>query len=243
MRKSKEPGDQVGAGPPTRTRRFFAAGALLLIAAATVAVLGGHWLQAAIAWTAARRTSAWAPFVVLYALAAVVLLPEFLLTIAAGAIFGLAWGLLLVSIGSMIGAAAAFLLGRTLAREWVRRKIEQWPKFRALDQAIQRQGFWIVFLTRLTPLIPYGLLNYVYGITGVSFIQYLPASWIGMLPGTLLYVYAGTAAANLGQVLGGRVSAGPKGTTLLWVGLGATIAVVAILTYLARRELERELRS
>lgn len=239
MQMRREPDDQVR--PPTRTRTLLAAGILLLIASATVTALTGHWLQAAIAWTAARRASAWIPFVLLYVLAAVILLPEFLLTIAAGAIFGLVRGVLLVSIGSIVGATAAFFLGRTVARESVRRKVEQWPKFRALDRAIQREGFWIVFLTRLTPLIPYGLLNYAYGITGVRLIQYLPASWIGMLPGTLLYVYAGAAAANLGQVLGGHVSAGPKGKILLWVGLGATIIVVGIVTQLARRELTREL--
>ncbi len=243
MLKLRNAGGKLVAHRLTKARALMATGALLLIAAATVTVLARHELQEAIAWTAARRSSAGAPFVALYALAAVILLPEVLLTIAGGAIFGLARGLLLVSIGSVIGAAAAFLLGRTLARDWVRQKIEPWPRFRALDRAIQRHGFWVVLLTRLTPLIPYGLLNYAYGITGVRLLQYLPASWIGMLPGTLLYVYAGAATANLSQTLGGQVPAGPKDRILLWVGLGATVAVVAMLTHLARRELERELNS
>lgn len=232
------------AGPQVKARAFVAAGLLLLIGAIALTLLAGHWLQAVIAWIAARRASAALPFILLYALAALVLMPEFLLTIAAGAIFGLTRGLVLVSIGSTLGAIAAFLLGRTLVREWTRRRIEQWPKFHALDRAIRRHGFWVVFLTRLSPLIPYGLLNYAYGITAVRVRDYLPASWIGMLPATLLYVYAGSAAVNLGEAITGRAPvARSGGDALLWVGLAATIAVISLLTHLARRELARELRS
>ncbi len=226
-----------------RTRAFLAAGAVLLIAAAAVTVLAGHGLETALAWVAARRESASIPFVLFYAFAAVVLLPEFLLTMAAGAIFGLARGLLLVSIGSTLGATAAFLLGRSLARGWILRRIERWPKFHALDRAIGRHGFWVVFLTRLSPVIPYGLLNYTYGITAVRIRDYLLASWLGMLPGALLYVYAGSAAASLTQVINGRAPVGRQSNILLWVGLAATITVIGLLTHLARRELARELRS
>ena len=100
-----------------------------------------------------------------------------------------------------------------------------------------------MLLTRLSPLFPYGLLNYAYGITTVRVRDYLLASWIGMLPGTLLYVYAGTAAANLTEVIRGQAQVGRQGTVLLWSGLVATIAVMALLTHFARRELARELRA
>lgn len=225
-----------------RARAFLAAGALLLIVAAAVTVLAGHGLETALAWVAARREAASIPFILFYAFAAVVLLPEFLLTMAAGAIFGLAKGLLLVSIGSTLGAAAAFLVGRSLAREWIRCRIERWPNFHALDRAIGRHGFWVVLLTRLSPVIPYGLLNYTYGITAVRIRDYLLASWLGMLPGALLYVYAGSAVASLTQVINGRAPVGRQSNILLWVGLAATIAVIGLLTHFARRELARELR-
>ncbi len=224
-----------------RTRILLASG-LILLSAAAAAVLAKYGLGTVLAWIAAWRGVASVPFVLVYAFAAVVLLPDSLLTIAAGALFGLLRGLVLVSIGSMLGAAAAFFLGRSLVRNWVHRRAERWPTFHALDRAIARHGFWIVFLTRLSPIIPYGLLNYTFGITTVRVRDYLLASWIGMLPGTLLYVYAGTAAANLTEVISGHTPVGEPGDILLWVGLVATITVIALVTYFARRELERELR-
>lgn len=228
---------------PVRPRVVLAAGLLLLCTAAVVAVLAKYGLQSSLAWIAARRELASLPFVLFYAFAAVVLLPDSLLTIAAGVIFGLTRGLVLVSIGSMCGAAAAFFLGRTLARDWVRVRSERWPKFHALDRAIARHGFWVVFLTRLSPVIPYGLLNYTYSVTGVRARDYLLASWVGMLPASLLYVYAGTAAASLSEVISGHAPVGWQGSVVLWVGLAATIVVIGLLTHFARRELARELRS
>jgi uncharacterized membrane protein YdjX (TVP38/TMEM64 family) len=228
-----------------KTRVLLWSGLMVLgfAAAVTVAVLAKSEMKPILAWVAAWRGAASVPFILFYAFAALVLLPDSLLTIAAGAIFGLAKGLVLVSIGSMLGAAAAFFLGRSFARNWVRRRTERWPKFRALDRAISRHGFWVVFLTRLSPIIPYGLLNYAYGITTVRVRDYLLASWIGMLPGSLLYVYAGTAAATLAAVISGRAPMGRDDDVLLWLGLVATIAVIGLLTYFARRELARELRS
>ena len=229
-------------GSAVRPRAVLASG-LILVSAAAVAVVARYGLQTALDWIAAWRAAAAVPFILFYAFAAVVLLPDSLLTIAAGAIFGLAAGMALVSIGSMLGATAAFFLGRTFARDWVHRRTERWPKYRALDRAIARHGLWMVFLTRLSPIIPYGLLNYAYGITTVRVRDYLLASWVGMLPGTLLYVYAGTAAANLTAVISGRTPIGREDNFLLWIGLGATITLIGLLTYFARRELARELRS
>ncbi len=223
--------------------RIALAGGLVLLGAVAAAVLAKYGLGTILARVAAWRGAASVPFVVCYAVAALVLLPDSLLTIAAGVLFGLARGLLLVSIGSMLGAAAAFFLGRSIARDWIQRRSGRWPKFRALDRAISRHGFWVVLLTRLSPLFPYGLLNYAYGITTVRARDYLLASWIGMLPGTLLYVYAGTAAVNLTEVLRGQANVGRQGAIVLWSGLVATIAVMALLTHFARRELARELRA
>jgi uncharacterized membrane protein YdjX (TVP38/TMEM64 family) len=200
-----------------------------------------QWLGAALTWAAAHPEPSALVFIALYVLATVCLVPGLILTLAGGAIFGLARGVALVSAGSVLGASAAFFIGRTLAREWTRQRIAAWPRFRALDGALGERGFSIVLLTRLSPLFPFNLLNYAYGITAVRPRDYIVASWLGMLPATVLYVYAGSAAANLAQVLSGRVSTGRTPIVLLVVGLAATVAVAALVTRLARRRLEHEL--
>jgi uncharacterized membrane protein YdjX (TVP38/TMEM64 family) len=223
------------------TRALIVAGALVLLAAAVIALPVSDWLRLALMWTAAHRAIAAVSFIALYIVATVALVPGILLTLAAGALFGLALGTLMVSIGSVLGATAAFFLGRTLAREWIRRHIESWPKMQALDRALGSRGFWIVLLTRLSPVFPFILLNYAYGITGVRPRDFILASWIGMLPATVVYVYAGSAAASLAQALTGKVGAGGARHILLWVGLAATVAVTVLVTRLARQRLEREL--
>lgn len=218
---------------------------LLVAVAALVAALVllpvREWLGTLLAWTAAHRETAWIVYVLLYVLATVAFLPGLILTIAAGVIFGLATGIVLVSIASLLGATAAFFVGRTIARDWVSTRIEAWPRFRALNRALGERGFWIVLLTRLSPVFPFNLLNYAYGISAVRAREYVLASWIGMLPATALYVYAGTAAASLTAALSGEVDTGTGGQVLLWFGLAATVAVTVLVTRLASRALEREL--
>jgi uncharacterized membrane protein YdjX (TVP38/TMEM64 family) len=212
---------------------------VLILAAIFLPVTDG--LRTALAWTARHREVAWLAFIVLYVLATVCLLPGLILTIAAGAIFGLTRGVVLVSVASVLGATAAFFIGRTVAREWISRRIRAWPRFGALDRALGIRGFWIVLLTRLSPVFPFNLLNYAYGITAVRPRDYILASWLGMIPGTVLYVYAGSAAASLTQALSGNVQTGTGGRVLLWVGLAATVAVTWLVTRLARHQLDREL--
>jgi uncharacterized membrane protein YdjX (TVP38/TMEM64 family) len=214
--------------------------ALLLLAAALFLPLR-EWLRDALSWTALHPHTSWLAFIALYVLATVCLVPGLALTLAAGAIFGVVAGVALVSVASVLGATAAFLIGRTLAREWTAKRIAAWPRFQALDGALGERGFWIVLLTRLSPLLPFNLLNYAYGVTAVRPRDYIVGSWLGMFPATVLYVYLGSAAANLAQVLTRGVRSGTSGTVLLVVGLAATLAVLALVTYLARRRLEREL--
>lgn len=221
--------------------------ALIGIALVALLVLGAfllpieHWLRVALRWTTAHRASATAPFFLLYVCVVVCLIPEFVLTLAAGAIFGLLRGTVLVSLASITGATAAFFIGRTLARDWVCRRIEAWPRFRAVDRALGSRGFWVVLLTRLSPAFPYNVLNYGYSITAVNARDYITGSWLGMLPGTVLYVYAGSAAASLSQVLAGKVRvAGPR-HLLLWAGLAGTVAITLLVAHIAHRALRREL--
>src|SRR5690606_8718943 len=139
----------------------------------------------------------WLAFIATYIVAAVLVVPGSVLTLGAGFVFGLPLGIVLVSVGSVLGAAAAFLVGRFFARDWVADRVARLPRFRALDSATRHDGFVIVCLARLSPLFPFNLLNYGLGLTGVRFRDYFFATWIGMLPATTLYVYVGTLAKDL----------------------------------------------
>ena len=200
-----------------------------------------EWLAAAVAWTATNRDVAGAAFVGLYVLATVCFLPGLPLTLAAGAIFGVTMGSVLVSIGSTLGATAAFFLGRTIGRDWISRRIKAWPRFQAVDRAVESRGFLIVLLTRLSPAFPFFLLNYAYGVTAVRPREYILGSWLGMMPATIAYVYAGSLAASVTQALSGKVELGVTSWALLGAGLVATIAVTVLVTRIARGFLEREI--
>ncbi|AFY34159.1 TVP38/TMEM64 family protein [Calothrix sp. PCC 7507] len=179
-------------------------------------------------------------FIGLYIIATIAFLPGSILTLGSGVVFGVVWGSLYVFIGATLGATAAFLVGRYLARNWVASKIASNKKFAAIDQAVGREGLKIVLLTRLSPIFPFNLLNYAFGITGVTFKDYFIGS-VGMIPGTIMYVYIGSLAGNLARI---GTEAQPTNTTIQWViriiGLIATIAVTAFVTRLARKALEEE---
>ncbi len=178
-------------------------------------------------------------FVAIYIGATVLFLPGSILTLGAGVLFGVLKGTVLVSVGSTVGATAAFLIGRYLAREWVSRKIEGNPRFKAIDDAVAREGWKIVLLTRLSPVFPFNLLNYAFGLTKVSLKHYFFASWLGMLPGTVMYVYIGSLAGSLA----GLAAGGHTRTTGEWVlyiiGLLATVAVTVFVTRIARQALKQ----
>jgi uncharacterized membrane protein YdjX (TVP38/TMEM64 family) len=189
-----------------------------------------EWLALGVEWIQAHRTLAWIVFVTTYVVATVFVVPAFILTLAGGFVFGLPVGVALVSAGSVFGASAAFLVGRFLARDWVAKKIENLPRFQALDRATKNEGFLIVFLTRLSPLFPFNLINYGLALTSVRFRDYFLASWIGMLPVTVLYVYIGSAAQDLAELTSGDVQGGTAGRILLFVGLAATLILTIIIT-------------
>jgi uncharacterized membrane protein YdjX (TVP38/TMEM64 family) len=191
-----------------------------------------EWLvgeNGVITWLEGLGPAGYLAFILLYIVLTVLAGPAWLITLAAGLVYGLAKGTVLVSIGSILGASAAFLIGRYLAREAIARKVADKPKFRSIDAAVAERGFFIVLLTRLSPVFPFTLLNYAYGLTGVRFWRYFFASWIGMLPGTFMYVYLGS--------LGNTVSAGADtGKLILRIaGFIATAAVTVYITRIARK--------
>jgi uncharacterized membrane protein YdjX (TVP38/TMEM64 family) len=176
-------------------------------------------------------------FILGYAIAVVAFIPGSLLTLAAGAIFGLAEGTLYVILAATLGATLAFLIARHGARAAIERRIQGDERFAAIDRAVGAEGRKIVFLLRLSPVFPFNLLNYALGLTRVRLLDYFVAS-IGMLPGTLLYVYTGKVAGEVAAVAGGR--AGGKGVgdlLVLVLGLAATAAVTVFVTRIARRAL------
>lgn len=175
-------------------------------------------------------------FALIYAIATVLLLPGSVLTLAAGAIFGIWEGFLTVSIGSNLGAAAAFLIARYGARRKVEQVAASRPKFRAIDQAISEGGWKVVALLRLSPAIPFNLQNYLYGLTNIRFWTCVLTSWLAMIPGTFMYVYLGNVA---GQAAGDRQRTAGE-WALLIAGLVATVVVTVYITRLAKRKLAQQ---
>ncbi len=178
-----------------------------------------------------------------YVVACVLFLPGSILTLGAGFMFGVVTGTIAVSFGSVLGASAAFWIGRTVARDWIGAKVSGNAKFAAIDDAVGRQGFKMVLLTRLTPVFPFNMLNYAFGLTKVRFVHYFFASWIGMLPGTIMYVYIGHAARSVAEGTLRDATCGPAEQTMaqqvfLWAGLVVAVVVAVFITRLARKALK-----
>lgn len=182
-------------------------------------------------------------FILIYIIATVFFLPGSILTLGAGVVFGVLQGSIYVSIAATLGATAAFLVGRYGARQWVAQQIDSKPKFKAIDRAVAQEGWKIVGLLRLSPIFPFNLLNYGLGVTHVTLRDYFFASWIGMLPGTVMYVYIGSLAGSL-ATLGTRSEAA---STAQWVirivGFIATVAVTLYVTNVARHALNEQIES
>ncbi len=184
----------------------------------------------------------WGPvlFILVYIVASVLFVPASLLTLGAGALFGIVRGSCYAIVGATLGATAAFLVARYLARDWVSHRIEASEKFAAIDEAVAREGGKIVLLTRLSPIFPFNLLNYAFGLTKVGLSSYILASAFGMLPATLLYVYLGAVAGTVASAANRR-NRTPTEWALLGVGLMATIAVTVVITRVARQALREKI--
>lgn len=216
---------------------FLYLGALILLLAAVKYFHVQDLLKQALDWVGTLGPWGQGIFVGIYIVSAVLLIPGSVLTLGAGAVFGLLKGIVIVSVASTAAATVAFLIGRYLARNAVARKIEGNERFAAIDRAVAAEGWKIVLLTRLSPVFPFTLLNYAFGLTRVKLGHYILASWIGMLPGTAIYVYLGSIA-NLGAAQHTRT---PGEWALYGVGLLATVAVTIFVTRIARKALARKI--
>ena len=185
---------------------------------------------------------AWGPalFILAYVGAALTLAPAFLLTFAAGAVFGLWRGTVLVYIGAVLGSSAGFALAAPLARSRLLRWIDRDPRVAAVRRAIVGDAVWVMFLLRLSPLVPYVLLNYALALSGVRYRDFLLAT-VGMLPAILMYVYYGKIVGDVAKIAAGV--APPRGVEY-WIvvslGLVATIAATTMITRAARRAIAEQ---
>lgn len=214
-------------------------GALLL--EATLVLPLSQWAAQLIDWIRGAGATGVAVYAAVYIAATVLLLPGSLLTVGAGLAYGPVFGTLLVSPVSVTAATLAFLLGRTVARSWVAGRVGNDTRLAAIDAAIGRHGFKIVALLRLSPVLPFNLLNYALGLTGVRLRDYVAASFLGMLPGTLLYVYLGSLVTTVTALGTNRGPAGTAQQFLYWAGLGATLVATLFITRIARRALDEAL--
>lgn len=231
------------ATSPSESTRFRKQRALLwaaLIAGILFAVryFGSGPLRELLQWISGLGSTAPLVFIPLYVVACVLFIPGSILTLSAGFLFGVVRGSMYVSVAATVGATLAFLIGRYFARQWVAARLANYPKFKAVDEAVAREGWKIVALTRLSPVFPFNLLNYAFGLTNVRVRDYVIASWAGTLPGTILYVYLGSLAGDLTRVATGGAERTPAEWALYAIGLLATIAVTVYVTRVSNRALK-----
>ncbi|MGB3642472.1 MAG: TVP38/TMEM64 family protein, partial [Rivularia sp. (in: cyanobacteria)] len=172
-------------------------------------------------------------FIVIYNIATLLFIPGSLLTLKGGCLFGFLWGSIYVLIAATIGATFAFLVGRYISRDWVCKQIGNKPNFKAIDKAVAKNGLKIVFLTRLSPIFPFNLLNYAFGVTQVSLKDYILGS-VGMIPGTAMYVYMGSLIGDI-AMNNSSVPTNPETqfVQLLLQGVGL-IATVFVTFYISK---------
>jgi uncharacterized membrane protein YdjX (TVP38/TMEM64 family) len=202
---------------------------LLAITVAWIFLPVREWAQLFTDWVQRFGVLGIVVFGVAYILAVVVLTPAWPLTVAAGFIFGF-WAIPLVVVVATLGATLAFLMARYALRDRVEAMTRDRPLLRALDKAIEDEGAKVVVLLRLSPLVPFNLQNYFFGVTQVHLGAYLISTFFGIMPGSALYVYFGT--------LGHAAAIGPETDSLklalLALGLVAKIAVIVVITRKAR---------
>jgi uncharacterized membrane protein YdjX (TVP38/TMEM64 family) len=222
MSEVRDSADETGGGrfPVVKV----ALGLLLLVAmiALVKTLPTDEWLAAVQAWVQGLGVTGWVIYALVYAVCCIFFIPATVLTLGAGAIFGLAKGTGIVVIGATLGATLSFLLARGVFRQRVEKMTSGNTKFRALDRAIGHEGAKIVFLIRLAPIFPFTYINYAFGLTGVRTLPYTVSTMLGIIPGTFAFVYLGHSAA---QAAGGVADQ----TRLVINIVGAVVAVIATI--------------
>jgi uncharacterized membrane protein YdjX (TVP38/TMEM64 family) len=179
-------------------------------------------------------------FIGIYVVAPVLFFPAVILSIGAGTVFGLLAGSIYVSIGATLGATCAFLVGRYIARDLIASRLERNAKFKAIDRAVAREGWKIVGLARLSPFFPFNLLNYAFGLTDISLRDYFFATWVGMIPGIVMYVYLGSLAGDVAMIGSRPVRHSAAHWAFEVGGFAVSVAVALYVTYVASRALREK---
>ena len=187
----------------------------------------------------------WGPliFIALYVAATVALAPAFLLTVAAGALFGVWRGTLIVFVGAVLGASAVYALSVRMTKLPFLRWLDRDPRVLSVRRAVAGEGARVQFLLRLSPLVPFILLNYALGLSHVRYRDFVVAT-VGMLPAIIMYTYYGKVVGDVAALAAGV--APPRGIeyyALLVVGLVATIVSTTLITRAARRAMDQQRRT
>jgi len=201
------------------------------------------WVAALAEWGQHHPVAGPVVYVVFVVIATVLFLPGSVAMMIAGFLFGFLPGFAFAAIAIPLGAQCAFEFGRWVARPWVRRTVAGNQRMSAVEAALQEQAFIIVILTRLSLIIPFNLLNYAYGATSVRASVYCLATAIGMLPAVALYVYLGTLARDVGQILSGEAAPSALGYWIMAAGVVAIVAATWIIHRTATKALEQHLQT
>jgi uncharacterized membrane protein YdjX (TVP38/TMEM64 family) len=200
-----------------------------------------QWMVDFIQWAKGMGPTGGVVYALFYIAGTALFFPGLPLTLGAGFLYGAVIGTLVVSPASVAGASLAFLIARYFARDWVTRRLKKYPQAAAIDRAIEKNGFKAVVLLRLQPVLPFNILNYALGLTSIRLRDYMLASWIGMFPATVLYVYLGSVMNDISDLLRGRPNSGMAGRFLLWGGLAAIVVLVWWLGRVAKKALRDEM--
>lgn len=202
------------------------------------------WLHHVLDWMRAIQGAGslgWFLFIGLYALCCLFFIPGSVLTVAAGAVYGFWAGSALVLAGNGLGAALSLLVTRFLLRDWASRRIAKHPGLKAVKKLVAHDDFKLVFLTHLSPIMPFSLINYTLGLTEISLWRFLLATELGAIPATFVYVYIGMLMGNLARIAPELNRHRPIEWTIQGIGLVLAIAITIYFTQLARRALKHRL--
>ncbi|MEM7610830.1 MAG: TVP38/TMEM64 family protein [Pseudomonadota bacterium] len=202
-----------------------------------------QWLDQAAVWIEDHPWQGRLWFLVIFIIGACAMVPGSLLFLSGGYLFGFLWGVALVAVATPVAATAAFLLGATVARDQVAGIVSKYPKFSAIDQALNERGGLIVLLTRVSLILPYNVLNYAFSVTRVKLPTYFVATAVGMLPPVILFVYLGSITKDVKALIEGGQVDGNLSWALLVGSLVALIAVVVVIQRTASRVLRESLAS
>ncbi len=215
--------------------------ALLLVLIALWVLPLADIFSAAVQWSQAHPVAGPTVYLIVFPICVVLLVPASWIAMFAGYVYGVPAGIVLASTGASLGAYLAFLNGRTLARDYVGRRMESNRRLHALDRALAERSFFIVFLTRIALVIPYNLLNYMYSVTSIRTKDYIVPSVLGIVPAISLFVFLGGQARSVEQILSGKLDGGNTSILVLIVSSVALLLVVIVLQRAASKVLRGSL--